>query len=101
MKLHTGDTVKVVTGKDEGKTGKITKVFAKENKVLVEGMNQYKRHVKARTQNQQSEIITITKPLAVSNVAIVCGKCKQQTRIGYTINKDTKQRVCRKCGAEL
>lgn len=101
MKLHKGDLVKIVTGKDNGKTGKIEKVFSKENKVLVEGVNQYKRHVKARQQGQTSEIVTITKPLAVANVAFICPKCKEQTRIGYVISKDTKQRICKKCNAEI
>lgn len=101
MKLHKGDLVKIVTGKDNGKTGKIEKVYSKENKVLVEGVNQYKRHVKARQQGQTSEIITLTKPLAVANVAFICPKCKEQTRIGYVISKDTKQRICKKCNAEI
>jgi large subunit ribosomal protein L24 len=101
MKLIKGDLVKIVTGKDKGKTGKVEKIFTKEAKVLVEGINQFKRHVKARQQGQQSEIITITKPLAVASVALICPKCKEQTRVGYTITKDTKQRICKKCGAEI
>lgn len=101
MKLHKGDLVKIVIGKDKSKTGKIEKVFTKENKVLVEGINQFKRHLKARQQGQQSEIITITKPLSVASVALICPKCKEQTRIGYVVNKDTKQRICKKCNAEI
>jgi len=101
MKLIKNDLVKIVTGKDKGKTGKVEKVFVKEAKVLVEGINQYKRHMKARQQGQQSEIITITKPVAVASVALICPKCKVQTRVGYIINKENKQRICRKCNAEL
>lgn len=101
MKLHKGDLVKIVTGKDNGKTGKIERVFTKENKVLVEGVNQFKRHVKARQQGQTSEIVTITKPLSLASVALICPKCKEQTRVGYAINKDTKQRISKKCGAEI
>lgn len=101
MKLHKGDLVQIVAGKDAGKTGKIEKVFSKEEKVLVEGVNQYKRHIKARTQGQKSEIVTITKPLAVANVALLCPKCKQPTRIGYVINKESKQRICKKCNEEI
>ncbi len=101
MKLHKNDIVIIVTGKDQGKTGKIEKIFTKEKKVVVEGINQYKRHVKAKTQGQKSEIITITKPLAVANVALICPKCKKQTRIGYVVNKETKQRICKKCSAEI
>lgn len=101
MRLLKGDEVKVVTGKDAGKTGKVQKVFTKEDKVVVDGVNQYKRHMKARSANQQSEIITLTKPLPVANVALLCPKCKKQTRIGYGMKKDKKIRVCKKCNAEL
>ncbi|HVZ58231.1 MAG TPA: 50S ribosomal protein L24 [Patescibacteria group bacterium] len=101
MKIHKGDLVTIVGGKDEGKTGKIEKVLTKEAKVVVDGVNQYKRHIKARTQGQQSEIVTITKPLAISNVALICPHCKQVTRVGYVVSKDSKQRICRKCKAEI
>ncbi len=95
MKLKTGDLVIVRNGKDKGKTGKIVKVFTKTAKVLVEGMNQYKRHVKARSQGQTSEIITITKPLSVSNVALIDPKTKKPTRVGYKIEKGTKVRFAK------
>ncbi len=101
MKLKKGDEVKITIGKDAGKTGKIEKVFTKEQKVLVSGANQYKRHVKARVPGKKSEIITITKPLPVGNVALICQKCKQLTRVGYKFIKDDKIRICRKCNEEI
>lgn len=101
MKIKKGDQVTVVRGKDNGSNGTVSKVFSKEAKVLVEGVNQYKRHVKGRMQNQKSEIITLTKPLPVANVQVVCPKCKKPTRIGYKLLKDDKVRVCKKCNAEL
>lgn len=101
MKLKKGDQVKVVGGKDTGKSGAIEKVFTKLNKVLVPGVNQYKRHMKARTQGQSSEIVTITKPLPVAQVALICPNCKKQTRIGFSIEKDKKVRICRKCEKEI
>jgi large subunit ribosomal protein L24 len=101
MKLQKGDLVTVVKGKDNGKTEKIVKVFTKEAKVLVENVNQYKRHVKSRMQGEKSEIITITKPLAVANVQLVCPKCKKLTRVGYKMLKDEKVRFCKKCKAEI
>ena len=97
MKIKTGDTVQVVRGKDAGKTGKVEKVFAKELKLLVENVNQYKRHLKARSQSQPAEIITITKPLPVASVTLLCPKCKKPTRVGYITEKNEKLRVCRKC----
>lgn len=101
MKLKKGDNVKIVLGKDKGKEGKIEKVFGKVGKVLVTGINQYKRHLKARSQGQPSEIVTITKPLPLQNVALICPHCKVQTRIGFEIEKNDKIRVCRKCDKKI
>lgn len=101
MKLKKDDNVKIVSGKDKGKTGKVEKVFTKIGKVLVTGVNQYKRHLKARSQGQKSEIVTITKPLSMQNVALVCPHCKVQTRIGFRIEKSGKIRVCRKCDKKI
>ena len=101
MKLKKGDQVAVVRGKDSGKKGTVEKVFSKEAKVVVEGVNQYKRHIKSRMPGQKSEIITLTKPMAIANVQLICPKCKKPTRIGFKMLKDEKVRICRKCGAEL
>ncbi|HZJ18241.1 MAG TPA: 50S ribosomal protein L24 [Patescibacteria group bacterium] len=100
-KFKKEDNVKVVSGKEKGKTGKIEKVLHKEKKVLITGLNQYKKHVKAKAQGQKSEIITITKPLPITNIAIICPKCHKQTRVGFKIEKNQKIRICRKCKAEL
>ena len=97
MKLKKGDTVKVVAGKDKGKTGSIDAVFSKEDKVVVSGVNQYKRHTKARAEGEKSEIKIITKPLPVASVMFVCPKCKQNARLGYMITGDKKARICKKC----
>jgi large subunit ribosomal protein L24 len=101
MKLKKGDSVKIVLGKDKGKTGKIERILPKIEKVLVTGINQYKRHMKARAQGQSSEIVTVTKPLASTNVALICPHCKLQTRIGFRIEKNGKIRVCRKCDKKI
>lgn len=101
MKLKLNDTVEVIIGKDKGKTGKIEKIMPSANKIVVSGINQYKRHVKGKLQGQKSEIITITKPLPLSNVALICKKCKKKTRVGYTISQGKKIRVCRKCDEQI
>lgn len=103
MKLIKNDEVKVVAGKDKGKTGKVERVFSKEAKVLVTGVNQYKRHTKGGYGGQKSEILTITKPLPVANVQLICPKCKKLTRVGYSRKEGSKEkvRICRKCGKEL
>jgi large subunit ribosomal protein L24 len=101
MKLKKGDTVKVLAGKDKGKTGQIERIYPDREAVLIAGINEFKKHLKSRSQDQKSEIITINKPLTVSNVAIVCGKCKKASRIGYKMEKGKKVRICRNCKAEL
>lgn len=98
MKLHKGDKVLVIAGKDKGREGKIEKVFPKRSKVLIPGINMYKRHMR-KTQQQEGGIIEFAKPLPVSNVALICSECGKHTRIGYTIVNGEKQRVCRKCEA--
>jgi large subunit ribosomal protein L24 len=97
MKLKKGDEVEVVVGKDKGKKGKIDKVFSKLGKVLIPNINTYKKHKKARLQNETSEIITINKPLPVSNVSFICPNCHKKARIGYKIDKKNKIRICKNC----
>lgn len=101
MKLIKGDSVKVVAGKDKGKIGKIIRVYAKDGRVLVENVNQYKRHLKKRSQNEQSQIITLTKPLPVSNVSLICPKCNRLTRVSFKTEKGKKTRICKKCKKEI
>jgi large subunit ribosomal protein L24 len=101
MKLIKGDEVIVTIGKDKGKKAKIEKVFAKEGKVLLPGINEHKRHVKGNMQGQASDILTLNHPVDGTKVALVCPKCKKQTRVGYKIEKGVKVRVCRKCGKEI
>lgn len=101
MKLKKGDNVKVIKGKDKGKTGKLDKVLPKKDQVLISNVNQYKRHLKSRSQGQPSEVVTLTKPLPSQNVILICPKCNKPTRIGYKIEKNNKVRVCKKCNSEI
>jgi large subunit ribosomal protein L24 len=100
MKLHKNDIILVTAGKDSGKQAVISKVFPKKGKVLLEGVNQYKKHVKP-AQGRVGEIVTLSRPLDVSKVALVCPKCKQPTRVGYRFQDDKKIRVCRKCDSDI
>lgn len=98
MKIKKGDQVKVTAGKDKGKTAKVEKVFSKTGKVLVEGVNVYKKHLKKQGQDKPGGIIEINKPLPAGNVALICPKCQKPTRIGYKKDKqDKKYRICKKC----
>ncbi|NNF09735.1 MAG: 50S ribosomal protein L24 [Acidimicrobiia bacterium] len=101
MKLKSGDTVRVMTGKDAGKEAKIAKVLPKKNKIIVEGVATARRHERPRGQTMQGGIIDKDMPIDASNVQIVCST-DGPTRIGTRVNDDgTKQRVCVKCGEKL
>ena len=88
IRLKKGDEVVVTTGKYKGQTGKITATHPKENKVTVENINVVKRHVKPTQQNPQGGIIEKTKPLPVSNVAVVDPGSKKPSKIGYKLDKN-------------
>ena len=97
MNIKKGDTIKVLVGKDRGKTGKVISVDAKAGKVSLEGLNLYKKHVKPKTQGQKGEVVSIARPMDISNVAIVCSNCNKQTRVGFRMDGDKKVRYCAKC----
>ena len=98
LKLKKGDKVIVTTGKDKGKTGEITTVFPKENKVVVSGVNMVKRHTKP-SQESAGGIISKEMPIHVSNVALVDPKTGKATRVGYKVEKDGhKVRFAKKSG---
>lgn len=97
LKLKKGDQIIVTGGKDRGKMGKIDRAFPKKGEVEVQGINQYKKHRKPQGEGKPGEIITLTRPISVAKIALVCPKCKQPTRVGYAIRGDKKVRVCRKC----
>lgn len=103
MKIKKGDTVQIVLGKDNGKTAKVERVIVKESKVIVEGINVYKRHVSPKRMGMTGEgsIVDITKPVNLSNVMLVCPNCKKATRVGFNVTKDGKIRVCKKCGKDI
>lgn len=96
FKYKKGDEILVTTGRDKGKKGKIEKVLARENKVVISGVNIYKRHRKA-TRNQAAGIYQVTRPVIVSSIAIICPKCSKPTRVGFKIDGKNKNRICKKC----
>ena len=98
MKIRKEDEVLVLTGKDQGETGKVRRALPRENRVLVEGANMVKRHMKPRGQARQAGIITREAPIHVSNVMLMCPKCQQPTRVGFRLLEDgSRVRVCKKC----
>ena len=103
-KLHVkrGDTVKVLSGKDKGKQGKILRAIPAKERVVVEGVNIVKKAQRPTQQNPQGGITTMEAPLNVSNVMLVCPKCNEATRTGKRVNEAGKKvRVCKKCGQDI
>ena len=101
MKLKKGDNIIVLTGKDNGKKGKIVAVFSAENKVLIEGVNMKKKHQKARKSGEKGQMIEIAHPINASNVAIVDPKTGKASRIGHKIVAGKKIRISKKSGVEI
>ena len=105
MKIKKGDTVLITTGKDKNKIGKILFVLTDRNKVIVEGLNLKKKHIKPKKQGEKGQIVEIPGAIDASNVKIVCSKCKKATRTGIKIelkeNKKIKKKICKKCGKEV
>ncbi len=98
MKVHKDDTVLVISGKNKGKRGKVHRVIPDENRVLVEGVNIVKRHMKPRGATMQAGIIEKEAPINASNVMVVCGKCNKPTRVGYRfLDNGNKVRFCKEC----
>ena len=98
LKIKKGDKVIVITGKDKGKTGEVTKVLVQENKVIVSGINMAKRHTKP-SQESAGGIISKEMPIQISNVAYVDPKTNKPTRLGIKVDKGgRKVRVAKKSG---
>jgi len=99
--IRRDDTVKVITGRDKGKEGRVLRVFPDDRKVLVEHVMMVKKHVRPNPQrNIKGGIAEQESRIALSNVQLVCGTCGP-VRIGHEVRGDKKVRVCRKCGTTL
>lgn len=101
MTIKNGDTVYVITGKDKGKTGKVSAVYSDKNKVLVENVNIVTKHQKPKSQQDKGGIVKKPAPIDASNVMVVCPVCNKATRIAHKEIDGKKARVCKKCGASL
>ena len=101
LNVKTGDKVQVISGADKGKQGKVVTVSAKENKVIVEGVNMVTKHVKPKQAGQLGGRVQAEGALYASKVQLVCPKCDKLTRVAHKIVDGKKIRVCKHCGAEL
>ncbi len=93
--------VKIISGKDNGKTGKVVKVFPLKERAVVEGINLYKKHVKPKKEGEKGQVITVPRSVHISNIQLICPACGKPTRIGYVIEDKNKSRVCKKCKSRI
>lgn len=100
MKIRKNDKIKVISGKDRGKEGKVLKIFPEVNKVLVEGVNKVKKHIKPKGK-ESGGVIEVERPVRISNVMLVCPKCKKPTRVGFKFEDRKKFRKCKKCEKQI
>ncbi|MEK7465255.1 MAG: 50S ribosomal protein L24 [Patescibacteria group bacterium] len=100
-KIKKGDTVIMRKGKDRGKSGKVVHVDPSEGRVVVEGLNLLKKHVRPKRQGEKGEMVQIPRRVSVANVAIVCNRCNKPARVGFKEEKGIKIRICRRCKGEL
>ena len=102
MRIHKGDQVIVLQGKDKGKKAEVVRSIPGRDRLIVEGVNVAKRHAKPTRATQQGGVIDKFMPMHISAVALVCKSCDRPTRIGYKIEDNgEKVRVCKKCGSTV
>jgi large subunit ribosomal protein L24 len=105
MKIKKGDKVKILAGKDKGKSGKVLQVFESANRASIEGLNLLVKHMRPRKQGEKGQRIEFPAPINLSNVILVCSKCDKPTRVGYKylevtkneVKQNKKVRLCKKC----
>lgn len=98
MSIRRGDEIVVIAGREKGKRGNVTRVFPEKNRVIVEGVNLVKRHLRRQPGSLQAGIIDMPAPLSRSNVMLICTSCGEPTRVGHTILPDGSHvRMCKKC----
>ena len=99
MKIRKNDTVLVIAGKEKGKKGKVRFAYPKDQRIIVEGVNFIKRHMKAKGRVTQAGVIEREAPLHISNVMLLCSRCSKPARVGSKVLEDgRKVRMCRVCG---
>jgi len=97
MKIKTNDKVKILSGKDKDKEGKVIQVFPAAGRLVVEGINIMKKHMRPRKSGDKGQVIELFAPLAIGKVMLICPKCGKPTRVGYRLEAGSKSRVCKRC----
>jgi len=101
MKIIKGDTVRIISGKDRGKTGTVLRAMPTVDKIIIDGLNLVKKHSRPKRQGEKGQMVSVPRPLGVSKVMLVCASCKEPTRVGARMDGAKKVRYCKKCKAKI
>ena len=101
MKIKKGDTVVVLLGKDRGKKGMVIKSDPVRRRVVVDGLNLVKKHVKPKRGGQKGQIVSVPSSIEVSNVQLFCTSCKKGSRVRIERSDDMVKRMCVRCNVEI
>jgi len=93
--------VKILSGKDRGKTGKVLRVLPEAGKALVEGLNLVKKHVRPKKQGEKGQRVSVPAAVSISSLMLICPKCSKASRVGYKVTEKSKFRICKKCKSEI
>jgi len=98
MRIKKNDKVKIIAGKDAGKSGKVLNIINAKGKIVVEGVNIAKKHTRPKKEGEKGQRVEIATPIDVSNAMLICPSCNKETRVGFQIDKEGKKsRFCKKC----
>jgi len=101
MRIKKGDQIQIIAGKDKGKTGKVLRVIPGNLRIVIEGLNLVKKHMKPKKGGEKGQRIEVPASINISNVMLVCPKCGKLTKIGLRVSENDKLRVCKKCKSEI
>ncbi|MEK7212075.1 MAG: 50S ribosomal protein L24 [Patescibacteria group bacterium] len=101
MYIKKGDTVKIISGRDRGKTGAVIDVSLKESRISVEGVNIYKKRSRPKRQGQKGETVEVVRPFPASKAMLMCKNCKLPSRVGMRVEGSQKVRYCKRCESTI
>ena len=100
-RVKKGDTVLIQVGKDRGKTGKVLTMLPRDRRLIVDGLNLVKKHIRPRRAGEKGQVVEIPSPMPIARVLVVCPSCTKATRVGIRRTSGTRERVCKKCSSVL
>lgn len=97
MRIKKDDKVRIIAGKDAGKSGKVLNILKSAGKIVVEGVNIAKKHVRPKKDGEKGQRVEVPVAIDISNAMLICPQCNKETRVGYVVEEMGKSRVCKKC----